>query len=72
MPKPPPAWCFASLEQLTSAVRPICYGILMPKENVEDGVLYVKVKDMKGDKIEIGSLHRTTKVWLPRFNGQKG
>ena len=57
--KLPEKWCPASLEQLTSAARPICYGILMPKENVEDGVPYVKVKDMKGDKIDVEALHRT-------------
>jgi len=53
-------WTIASLEQLTSATRPICYGILMPKENVETGVLFVKVKDMKGDKVDLAGLHRTT------------
>jgi len=60
---PPPfpkGWVVASLEQLTSATRPICYGILMPKENVATGVLFVKVKDMKGDKIDLEGLHRTT------------
>jgi type I restriction enzyme S subunit len=60
LPGLPEGWGWATLEQLTSAVRPICYGILMPKENVPNGVLYVKVKDMKGDKINIGELHRTT------------
>ncbi len=60
LPKPPDGWTIASLEQLTSASRLIQYGILMPKENVPDGVLYVKVKDMKGDKIDVKSLHRTT------------
>ncbi|MBN8524998.1 MAG: restriction endonuclease subunit S, partial [Planctomycetes bacterium] len=60
LPKLPEGWTTASLEQLTSAVRPICYGILMPKENVQTGVLFVKVKDMKGDKIDLAGLHRTT------------
>jgi type I restriction enzyme S subunit len=51
----------ASLEAITSANRVICYGILMPKENVADGVLYVKVRDMKNDVIDIAALHRTTR-----------
>jgi type I restriction enzyme S subunit len=55
----PEGWCWGSLEQLTSAVRPICYGILMPKENVAEGVPYVRVKDMKGDRIDVLNLHRT-------------
>lgn len=59
-PPVPRGWTVSSLEQLTSAARPICYGILMPKDNVTSGVLFVKVKDMKGDKIDLKSLHRTT------------
>lgn len=60
LPPLPKGWIVVSLEQLTSAARPICYGILMPKENVATGVLFVKVKDMKGDKIDLEGLHRTT------------
>lgn len=60
LPELPVGWSVASLEQLTSAARVICYGILMPKENVPDGVLYVRVKDMKGDRLDLGALHRTT------------
>ena len=55
----PMGWTVASLEQITSQVRPICYGILMPKENFPGGVPYVKVKDMKGDRIDVQALHRT-------------
>jgi type I restriction enzyme, S subunit len=60
LPALPEGWTWISLGALTSAVRPICYGILMPKENVADGVLYVRVKDMKGDRVDIAGLHRTT------------
>jgi type I restriction enzyme S subunit len=60
LPPFPAGWAVASLEQLTSPARPICYGILMPKENVATGVLFVKVKDMKGDTIDLEGLHRTT------------
>ncbi len=60
LPAFPAGWAVASLEQLTSPARPICYGILMPKENVATGVLFVKVKDMKGDTIDLEGLHRTT------------
>jgi type I restriction enzyme S subunit len=67
LPDLPTGWTVASLEQLTSAVRPICYGILMPKENVADGVLFVKVKDMKGDRIDLTSLHRTTREIADRY-----
>ena len=59
LPSAPEGWTEASLEQLTSANRVICYGILMPKEHVPDGVPYVKVRDLKGDKIDFASLPRT-------------
>ncbi|MBI5792995.1 MAG: restriction endonuclease subunit S [Rhodocyclales bacterium] len=56
------SWAVASLESITSANRVICYGILMPKENVADGVLYVKVRDIKDDRINVKALHRTTQA----------
>jgi type I restriction enzyme S subunit len=56
----PSTWELVSLEAVTSAARVICYGILMPKAHIEDGVLYVKVRDMKGDKVSISSLNRTS------------
>lgn len=56
----PPSWAWSTLEQITSPERVICYGILMPKDNVADGVLYVKVRDMKGDRIDLDGLHRTS------------
>jgi type I restriction enzyme S subunit len=68
LPDIPSGWTVASLEQLTSESRPICYGILMPKENVREGVLFVKVKDMKGDRIDLQSLHRTTKEIASAFH----
>jgi type I restriction enzyme S subunit len=55
-----PGWRTATLEQLSSAARPICYGILMPKENLPDGVPYVRVKDMRGDTLDVHGLHRTS------------
>ncbi|MFM8574070.1 MAG: hypothetical protein ACKOAU_20915, partial [Pirellula sp.] len=68
LPQLPEGWKYGSLEQLTSAARPICYGILMPKENVPEGVLYVKVKDMKGDRIDLAGLQRTTEAIANEFS----
>ena len=53
-------WPSASLASLTDPERPIRYGILMPKEHVEDGVLYVRVKDYPRDVIELEGLRRTS------------
>jgi type I restriction enzyme, S subunit len=61
LPPLPEGWCSASLEQLTSAVRVICYGILMPKENVTSGVLYVRVVDIRQDRIALSQLRRTSR-----------
>ena len=63
----PEGWASATLEQLTSAARPICYGILMPKDNVPDGVLFVKVKDLKGDRVNLDGLHRTAHAIAAKY-----
>ena len=56
----PKHWRIASLEAITDPVRVICYGILMPKEHIKDGVPYVRVKDMKGWTIDVAGLKRTS------------
>lgn len=42
----PPTWRWASLEQVTSAVASICYGVVQPGEQVEGGVPLVRVCDV--------------------------
>lgn len=56
----PDSWTLISLDSVIDANRPICYGILMPKENLPDGVLYVKVRDMRGEVIDVAGLQRTS------------
>ncbi|HYW57767.1 MAG TPA: restriction endonuclease subunit S [Polaromonas sp.] len=56
----PVGWSSSTLEAVTEANRVICYGILMPKENLDVGVLFVKVRDMRGDTIDLDALHRTS------------
>jgi len=56
----PSHWRISSLEAITDPLRVICYGILMPKENIKDGVPYVRVKDMKGWTIDVEGLNRTS------------
>jgi type I restriction enzyme S subunit len=58
----PEGWAVGGLEQLTSAVRVICYGILMPKEDIPGGVPYVRVIDLKGDRINLDTLKKTSKA----------
>lgn len=56
----PDGWAVTTLEQITDPIRTIGYGILMPKEHVADGVPYVRVKDLRGDRIDIDGLRRTS------------
>ena len=67
LPQLPEGWCWASLEALTSAVRPICYGILMPKDHIPDGIPYVKVRDMRSGRLLLSSLQRTTHEIAAKF-----
>jgi type I restriction enzyme, S subunit len=50
----------APLEQLVSPTRKITYGILMPGDDQEDGVPYVRVTDIQGGEVLVGQLRRTT------------
>jgi type I restriction enzyme, S subunit len=54
------SWPAKLLADITDPQRPVRYGILMPKENVEDGVLYVRVRDYPRDRIELSGLRRTS------------
>src|SRR5918994_939548 len=63
----PKQWRLTNLELITDPDRPICYGILMPKENLPDGVPYVKVKDIKAGKILVDALHRTSPAIAAKY-----
>ena len=49
-----------SLDELIQPDRPLTYGILMPGEDVADGVPYVRVVDMRDGGIQVSSIRRTT------------
>lgn len=55
----PKGWEWSTLDEVTDPARPICYGILMPKENDPAGVPYVKVRDFPAGTIDVSSLQRT-------------
>jgi type I restriction enzyme S subunit len=52
-------WPIKPLNNLIDKDRPICYGILMPKEHIENGVPYIRVKDFPSGRIVIPGLRRT-------------
>ena len=47
----PVEWELRSLGQCVRANAPICYGILMPGQGVDNGVPVIKVKDIVGGRI---------------------
>ena len=47
----PVEWELRSLSQCVRADAPICYGILMPGQDVDNGVPVIKVKDIVGGRI---------------------
>jgi type I restriction enzyme S subunit len=53
-------WPTEALAKVTDPERPIRYGILMPKEHIDDGVLYVRVRDYPRDIVELDDLRRTS------------
>lgn len=56
------AWPSVPLATLVQRDRPITYGILMPKEDVPNGIPYVRVRDMGADGINVAGLRRTSPV----------
>jgi type I restriction enzyme S subunit len=56
----PPHWVRVSLEEATHPVRTISYGILKPGPNMDGGVPYVRVVNMRNDVLALGDLRRTT------------
>jgi len=67
----PQEWVWTNLESITDPVRVIRYGILMPGPNQQEGVPYVKVMHIRGDRIDFGSLPRTTREIDRKFAGAK-
>jgi type I restriction enzyme S subunit len=53
-------WPTKPLASVTDPERPIRYGILMPKEHIEHGVLYVRVMDYPDGRINLAGLKRTS------------
>ncbi len=48
------------LVDIVDPERPICYGILMPGPEMEEGVKYIRVVDMKAGGIELTRVRKTT------------
>jgi type I restriction enzyme S subunit len=56
----PDEWQTKPLAALVNPGRPIRYGILMPKEDVPNGVSYVRVRDYPAETVLVNELKRTS------------
>ena len=56
MPELPEGWCWASLEELSSAVETICYGVVQPGSEIDDGVPLLRVCDIEEGQIRTDDL----------------
>jgi type I restriction enzyme S subunit len=63
----PTHWRVLTLQQITSELRPICYGILMPKEDVVEGVKYVRVVDIGEKGIKLEQIRRTATTIAEKY-----
>ncbi|HQS18453.1 restriction endonuclease subunit S [Reyranella sp.] len=57
----PSSWRLTELKSAVHPTRPITYGILMPGPDTPGGVPYIRVADFPGDKLNLGSIKRTTR-----------
>ncbi|CAN5448504.1 type I restriction-modification system specificity subunit [soil metagenome] len=56
----PKGWERCLLDEINDPDRPICYGILMPGPDLPIGVPYVKVRNIRGERILLDDVHRTS------------
>jgi restriction endonuclease S subunit len=56
----PTGWGSCLLDEINDPERPICYGILMPGPDLPDGIPYVKVRNIRADKVLVDEVHRTS------------
>jgi type I restriction enzyme S subunit len=60
LPALPEGWCWAAMEELTSAEAPVVYGIILPGPHVEGGVPFVRPADIRNGHVELDALPRTS------------
>ena len=56
----PTGWERSFLDEINDPERPICYGILMPGPDLPSGVPYVKVRNIRDERILLDQVHRTS------------
>jgi type I restriction enzyme S subunit len=56
----PDGWAITNLERITDPNRLIQYGILMPGPDIDGGIPYVKVLNIRGGRVELARIRRTS------------
>ncbi|MFC0812795.1 restriction endonuclease subunit S [Paracoccus panacisoli] len=56
----PSSWAWTTLENITDPTRVIQYGILKPGPHVEDGIPYVKVMNIRNERIHLSTIRKTS------------
>ena len=67
LPELPEGWCWASIEQLNVAERPISYGVLQPGEDVNDGVPLIRVCDVADGVVNEAELKKIAPAISEQF-----
>ena len=63
----PKSWEVKSIEQLVSPARPVTYGIVQAGKHIEGGVPYIRVSDMKSNKLHSKDMLRTSHEIASKF-----
>jgi type I restriction enzyme S subunit len=63
----PKSWEVKRLEDLVNPERPITYGIVQAGPHVESGVPYIRVSDMKSNKLQSKDMLRTSNEIASKF-----
>lgn len=56
----PMEWEINELEKLVKNDRSITYGILKPEENHDDGVIMLRIQDIKGSRVSLNKVHKVS------------
>lgn len=67
----PVGWEVTELDELAMEGAPICYGILMPGNHVENGIPVIKVKDIRKNRIDESNLLLTSKEIDDKYQRSK-
>lgn len=63
----PSTWVWASLSEISSAVDPLCYGVVEPGDDVEKGVKLVRVQDLEAGGINQARMRRVSATIDQRY-----